>query len=139
MTPAEPPVGAVMTRWPRAFSSDAARANADTWAMARSASNLSSIDRAYTVAAFDCSLIGPGRTPSFTARPDFTVASIAPVILSRNSLTWSSVFPDTATSFAIMTLAMERLFFSAWPRSSFIVEYGYFGWPFFGGVYPFHS
>ena len=74
-----------------------------------------------TVAAFDCSLMGPGRTPSLTARPDFTVASIAPAILSRNALICSSVLPDTATSFAMMTCAIERLFFSACWRSSFIV------------------
>ena len=33
MTPAEPPVGAVITRCPRPFSSEAARANAESDAM----------------------------------------------------------------------------------------------------------
>ena len=37
MTPAEPPVGAVMTRWPRAFSSEPASAAADTIPMPRRA------------------------------------------------------------------------------------------------------
>ena len=58
-------------------------------------------------------LYGPGRTPSLMERPDFTVASIAPEILSRNALISSSVLPETATSFAMMTCAIERLFFSA--------------------------
>ena len=89
--------------------------------MARSLSYLSSWARSQTVAAFECSLIGPGRTPSFIDRPDFTVASIAPAILSRNALISSSVLPDTATSFAMITCAIERLFFSACCRSSFIV------------------
>ena len=113
ITPAEPPVGAVMTRWPRAFSSEAARANAETSAMARSLSYLSSWARSKTVAAFECSLIGPGSTPSLTARPAFTVASMAPAILSRNALICSSVLPDTATSLAMITWAIESLFFSA--------------------------
>ena len=121
ITPAEPPVGAVMTRWPRAFSSDAARAKAETSAIARSLSYLSSMARSNTVAAFECSLIGPGSTPSLTARPDFTVASIAPAILSRKALISSSVLPETATSFAMITWAIESLFFSACWRSSFIV------------------
>ena len=34
MTPAEPPVGAVITKWPRAFSSDPASAAAETMPMA---------------------------------------------------------------------------------------------------------
>ena len=42
--------------------------------MARSLSYFSSVARSQTVAAFECSLMGPGRTPSFTARPAFTVA-----------------------------------------------------------------
>src|SRR5208282_3632440 len=94
---------------PRAFSSEAARAKAETIAMARSLSYLSSWARSQTVAAFECSLIGPGKTPSFTERPDFTVASIAPAILSRNALISTSLLPDTASSFAIITCAMDRL------------------------------
>ena len=35
--------------------------------------------------------------------------------------------------------AIVILLVSAWVRSSFIVANGYFGWFFFGGVYPFHS
>ena len=38
LVPADPPVGAVMTKCPRAFSSEAASANADTRAIARSLS-----------------------------------------------------------------------------------------------------
>ena len=34
MTPADPPVGAVITRWPRAFSSEPARAAAETMPIA---------------------------------------------------------------------------------------------------------
>jgi hypothetical protein len=58
-------------------------------------------------------LDGPGRMSSFMARPAFTVASIAAVILSRNALICSSVLPDTDSSLAMMTCAMESLFFSA--------------------------
>ena len=121
ITPAEPPVGAVMTRWPRAFSSEAARAQAATSAIARSLSYFSSCARSQTVAALEWSLIGPGRTSSLTERPDLTVASIAPAILSRKALICSSLLPDTATSFAMTTSAIDRLFFSACCRSSFIV------------------
>ena len=45
----------------------------------------------------------------------------------------ASLLPETATSFAITTCAIESLFFSACACSSFIVAYGYFGCPFFGG------
>ena len=41
------------------------------------------------------------------------VANMAPAILSRNALICSSVLPETATSLAIMTWAMESLLFSA--------------------------
>src|ERR1700745_797516 len=75
-----------MTKWPRAFSSEAANAHADSSATARSASYLFSWARSQTVAAFEWSLIGPGSTPSFTARPALTVASIAAGILFRKAL-----------------------------------------------------
>ncbi len=110
-----------MTRWPRAFSSDAASAQADTKPMARSLSYLSSIARSQTVAAFECSLIGPGSTPSLIDRPDLTVASMAPEILSRNALTSASLLPEIEVSFAMITCAIESLFFSACWRSSFMV------------------
>ena len=58
---------------------------------------------------------------------------MAPEILSRNALISASLLPETATSFAIATCATDSLFASAWASSSFIVAYGYFGWPFFGG------
>ena len=45
----------------------------------------------------------------------------------------ASLLPETATSFAITTCAIDSLFFSACASSSFIVAYGYFGCPFFGG------
>ena len=57
-----------MTRWPRAFSSDAARAQAATRAIARSLSYFSSCARSQTVAALECSLIGPGRTSSLIGK-----------------------------------------------------------------------
>ena len=59
-----------MTRWPRAFSSEAASAKAETSAIALSLSYLSSWARSKTVDALDCSLIGPGRTSSLNVRPD---------------------------------------------------------------------
>ena len=89
--------------------------------MARSLSYFWSCDLSQTVAAFECNLMGPGSTPSLMERPDFTVASIAPAILSRNALTSCSLLPDTATSLAMITCAIERLFFSACWRNSFIV------------------
>src|SRR5215203_1661990 len=134
MTPAEPPVGAVITRWPRPFSSDAAKANADRAPIPRSASYLSSIARLYTVAALLCSLIGPGRTSSSGIdRPDLTVATIALMILSTKAYTSASDLPLIEVSFASMILAIVVLFVSAWVRSSFIVRNGYFGAFFLGG------
>ena len=59
--------------------------------------------------------------------------TIAVVTLSMNALISASVLPETATSLAIATCAIESLFCSACASSSFIVEYGYFGCPFFGG------
>ena len=59
--------------------------------------------------------------------------TIAVVTLSMNALISASVLPDTATSLAIATCAIESLFCSACASSSFIVEYGYFGCPFLGG------
>jgi hypothetical protein len=70
------------------------------------------VDREETVAALEWSLIGPCRKPS-AFRPAFTVASMALAILSRNALMCSSFLPETDSSFAIMTWAMERLFCSA--------------------------
>src|SRR5262245_34841170 len=96
--------------------------------------------RLYTVAALLCSLMGPGSTSSSDiARPDFTVATMALMILSMKSYTSFSVLPAIDISLASMLLAIVVLFLSAWARSSFIVRYGYFGGFFFGGVYPFHS
>ena len=60
--------------------------------------------------------------------------TIAPEILSRNALISASLLPETATSLAIASCATDSLFFSACACSSFIVAYGYFGWPFLGGV-----
>src|SRR4029434_376247 len=96
--------------------------------------------RLYTVAALLCSFIGPGRTSSSGAfSPDFTVATIALVILSINANTSASVLPAIDISLANITWAIVILLLSAWARSSFIVANGYFGWFFFGGEYPFHS
>ena len=47
--------------------------------------------------------------------------TIAVVILSMKALISASLLPETATSFAIATCAMESLFFSACACSSFIV------------------
>ena len=85
------------------------------------------------------SLTGPGSTPSGALSPDFTMATIAPVILSTKAYTSSSLLPEIDVSLARMTCAIDRLFFSACCRNSFIVANGYFGGFFFGGVYPFHS
>src|SRR3954470_2248779 len=134
ITPAEPPVGAVMTRWPRAFSSEAASAKAETRAIALSAAYLSSWARSNTVDALEWSLIGPGSTSSLKVRPTFTVATMAFMILSRKALTSASLLPELVVSLGIISWATVRLFFSAWPRSSFIVAYGYFGGFFLGGV-----
>ena len=60
--------------------------------------------------------------------------TIAVVILSTNAMISASLLPETATSFAITTCAIESSFFSACACSSFIVAYGYFGAPFFGGL-----
>src|SRR6476659_11466280 len=96
--------------------------------------------RLYTVAALLCSLIGPGSTSSSGIdSPDFTVATMALMILSTKALTSSSVLPAIDISLASMILAIVVLLVSAWPRSSFIVRNGYFGGFFVGGVYPFLS
>ena len=96
--------------------------------------------RLYTDAALLCSLIGPGSTSSSgIASPDFTVATIALMILSTKALTSASLLPEIDISLASMILAIVVLLVSAWVRSSFIVLYAYFGGFFFGGVYPFHS
>jgi len=50
-----------------------------------------------------CSLIGPGNTPSGALSPDFTIATIAPVILSTNALTSCSLLPEIDVSLAMMT------------------------------------
>src|SRR4029078_9427433 len=140
ITPAEPPVGAVITRWPRPFSSDAAIANADKAAMPRSDSYLSSMARLYTVAALLCSLIGPGSTSSSGIdSPDFTVATMALMILSTKALTSASDLPAIDISLASMILAIVVLLSSAWVLSSFIVPTAYFGGFVLGGVSPFHS
>ena len=84
--------------------------------------------------------MGPGSTSSSGIfSPDFTVATIALMILSVKAKTSASVLPAIDISLASMTWPIERLFFSACARSSFIVLNGYFGGFFFGGVYPFHS
>ena len=96
--------------------------------------------RLYTVAALLCSLIGPGSTSSSGIdSPDFTVATMALMILSTKAYTSASDLPAIDISLASMILAIVVLLVSAWVRSSFIVLNGYFGGFFFGGVYPFHS
>src|SRR6478735_9805963 len=96
--------------------------------------------RLYTVAALLCSLIGPGSTSSSDIdRPDFTVATMALMILSTKAYTSASLRPVIDISLASMILPIVVLLVSAWFRSSFIVANGYFGGFFFGGVYPFHS
>ena len=77
MTPADPPVGAVTTRWPRAFSSDPASAYAATTPRPRCLSYLSSIARVYTSPAFVFSLIGPGSVLCGAFSPAFTILTIA--------------------------------------------------------------
>jgi hypothetical protein len=88
----------------------------------------------YTSPALVLSLIGPGSVAGGAARPDLTMLTIAVEILSRNAAISASLLPETATSFAMAISATESLLFSACACSSFIVAYGYFGWPFFGGV-----
>src|SRR5947207_11335112 len=96
--------------------------------------------RLYTVAALLCSLIGPGSTSSSDIdSPDFTVATMALMILSMKAFTSASDLPAIDISLASMILAIVVLLVSAWARSSFIVANGYFGGFFVGGVYPFHS
>src|SRR6476619_1311907 len=96
--------------------------------------------RLYTDAALLCSLIGPGSTSSSgIASPDFTVATMALMILSTKAYTSCSDRPAIDISLASMIFAIVVLLVSAWARSSFIVRNGYFGGFFFGGVYPFHS
>src|SRR6185295_17133514 len=96
--------------------------------------------RLYTVAALLCSLIGPGSTSSSDIEsPDFTVATIALMILSVKAYTSASDLPAIDISLARMILAIVVLLSSAWARSSFIKRNGYLGGFFFGGVYPFHS
>src|SRR5262245_18571995 len=132
MTPAEPPVGAVMTRCPRPLSSDAASANADSDPIPRYATILSSWARLKTDAALLCNLIGPGSTSSSGIdSPDFTVAVIALMILSMKAYTSASDLPEIDVSLASMTFAIVVLLLSAWARSSFIEENGYFGAFFF--------
>ena len=65
--------------------------------------------------------------------PDLTMATMAPAILSMKALISASLLPETATSFAITSCAIDSLSFSACANSSFMVEYGYFGCPFLGG------
>ena len=105
----------------------------------RRASNLSSIARLWTTPAFVFSLIGPGSVLSGMLSPVFTMLTIAIVTLSMNALMSASLLPDTATSFAMATCATVNLLSDACFSSSAIVAYAYFGWPFFGGSYPFHS
>ena len=62
--------------------------------------------------------------------------TIAVEILSRKALISASVLPETATSLAIATCAKVSLFFVAWSTNSFIVAYGYLGWPFLGACSP---
>ena len=88
--------------------------------------------RLYTSPALVLSLIGPGSVLVGAASPDFTMFTMAVEILSRNALISASVFPETDTSLAIAICAMVRLFFTACACRSFIVAYGYLGWPFLG-------
>jgi hypothetical protein len=83
--------------------------------------------------------MGPGSVAVGAFSPDLTMLTIAVPILSMKALTSASLLPETATSFAMTTCATESLLLPACACSSFIVEYGYFGCPFFGGSYPFHS
>jgi len=76
-------------KWPRAFSSDAASAQAATIAIARSLPYFSSCARSQTVVALECSLTGLGKTSSFTDKPNLIVASIVkrrvkPFVYGRN-------------------------------------------------------
>ena len=64
-----------------------------------------------TSCALVFSLIGPGRVEVGAARPVFTVARIAPRILSRWALTSASLLPETDVSLAIASCASEILFF----------------------------
>jgi hypothetical protein len=79
------------------------------------------------------SLIGPGSVLVGAARPAFTIATMAPAILSRNASMSAALRPETASSFALAIPATESPFASAWASSSFIVAYGYLGCPFSGG------
>ena len=78
--------------------------------------------------------MGPGKTPSGALSPDFTMATIAPVILSTNAKISSWLLPEIDISLASMICAIDILLVSACWRSSFIVLNGYFGGFFLGGV-----
>ncbi len=65
--------------------------------------------------------------------PVSTMLTMAVVTLSMKALISASVRPETETSLAMATWATESLFRAQWASSSFIVEYGYFGWLFLGG------
>ena len=78
MTPADPPVGAVTTQMPRAFSSDPARADgrqeADPAVLLIRVVHGALVDGP----RFDLQLDRTRQTPSGAASPDFTIATIAP-------------------------------------------------------------
>ena len=109
MTPADPPVGAVITRCPRAFSSEPASAAAETMPIPRLAGSGSAIAFWYTSPALVFSFIGPGRTPCGAARPVLTVACIAPRTLSRIASICALSRPEMASSFAYASCASEML------------------------------
>ena len=77
--------------------------------------------------------MGPGSVPGGAFNPALTMFTIAVWILSMKALTSASLFPETATSLAIAACAIDSVFCSACASNSFMVEYGYFGCPFFGG------
>ena len=55
--------------------------------------------------------------------PALTMSTIAVWIMSMKALISASLFPETATSFAIAACAIESVFWSACASNSFMVEY----------------
>jgi hypothetical protein len=78
--------------------------------------------RLYTSPALVLSLIGPGSVAEGAASPDFTMFTIAVLILSRKALISASDLPETDTSCAMATWANESLLVFACFRNSAIVS-----------------
>jgi hypothetical protein len=67
-------------------------------------------------------LIGPGSVAVGAASPVFTVARIAPTILSRKAFISASLRPEIDISLAIASCASEILSRLVWASASAMVE-----------------